>query len=130
MIADVDVVRLADAAKELADAGSTVTAVPLEVGDEAAGEAEARLFGRDLNLDAIEANHAALAESADPGRVGEQVVEALREQLYVIVTHREWGDLYRRENADIEAAYDAFDGRHDPDRTAQAMVSGDHAICH
>ncbi|MBC3193743.1 SDR family oxidoreductase [Pseudonocardia sp. C8] len=89
-----------------------------------AGEAEARLLDREPNREVIEANHAVLAKGADPDAVGQQVVEALQERAPVIVTHREWGELHRRECAEIGAAFDAFDGRHGPDTTARMLLDG------
>lgn len=93
-----------------------------------AAEAEARLLGSTINEDVVAANHAVLAKGANPDRVGQQVVEALRDHEFLIVTHREWGDLYRAENADIEAAYDSFDGRHGPDTTAQMLLGGTNPV--
>lgn len=93
-----------------------------------AGAAEASLLGREMNHDVIEANQALLARGADPDRVGEQVVQAMRAGDAVIVTHREWGELYRAENAEIEQAYDAFDGRHGPDATAQLLLDGTNPV--
>lgn len=88
------------------------------------GEAEAKRFGHDANPEVMAANHALLANGADPNRVGEQVVEALQQRQYVVVTHREWGELVRRQHAEIEAAIDSFDGRHGVDKTAQMLASG------
>lgn len=93
-----------------------------------AGAAEASLLGREMNHDVIEANQALLARGADPDRVGEQVVQAMQAGDAVIVTHREWGELYRAENAEIEQAYDAFDGRHGPDATAQLLLDGTNPV--
>lgn len=93
-----------------------------------AGEGEARLLGREPNREVIEANHAVLAKGADPDKVGQQVLEALQDRAPVIVTHREWGELYRRECAEIDAAYDAFDGRHGPDTTAQMLLGGANPV--
>lgn len=93
-----------------------------------AGAAEAALLGREMNHDVIEANQALLARGADPDRVGEQVVQAMQAGDAVIVTHREWGELYRAENAEIEEAYDAFDGRHGRDATAQLLLDGTNPV--
>ncbi|WP_327511337.1 SDR family oxidoreductase, partial [Dietzia lutea] len=93
-----------------------------------AGEAEARLLGREAKREVIEANHALLAKGADPDSVGEQVVEALQNRQFVIVTHREWGELYRKDSADIDEAYDKFDGRHGPDTTAQLLLAGTNPV--
>ncbi|WEV29579.1 SDR family NAD(P)-dependent oxidoreductase [Streptomyces sp. 71268] len=93
-----------------------------------AGEAEARLLGRQLNREVTEANHAVLAAGADPDRVGEQVVEAIQGNQFAIVTHREWGTLARRAHAEIEDAYEAFDGRHGPDPTAQMLAGGTNPV--
>ncbi|MBD0419008.1 SDR family oxidoreductase [Streptomyces sp. TRM S81-3] len=93
-----------------------------------AGEAEAKLLGRQLNREVAEANHAVLAKGADPDRVGEQVVEAVRDGRFVIVTHREWGAFARRIHAEIEDAYEAFDGRHGPDTTAQMLAGGTNPV--
>lgn len=88
------------------------------------GMAEAKRFGHEANAEVMAANHALLANGADPDRVGEQVLEAMQQRQFVIVTHKEWGELVRRQHAEIEDAIDAFDGRHGPDKTAQMLVSG------
>ncbi|MDN3261551.1 SDR family NAD(P)-dependent oxidoreductase [Streptomyces sp. CSDS2] len=93
-----------------------------------AGEAEAKLLGRQPNREVAEANHAVLAAGADPDRVGEQVVEAVRDGRFLIVTHREWGALVRRTHAEIEDAYEAFDGRHGPDATARMLAGGTNPV--
>ncbi|MFF7094495.1 SDR family NAD(P)-dependent oxidoreductase [Streptomyces rubradiris] len=181
---DVDEGRLAKAAKELTDAGGTVTAVRLDVSDESwataadraeealgpisllrnvagvgftmvlreelrdstvgvsplvpgtvasridftAGGAEAKLLGRQPNREVAEADHAVLAAGADPDRVGEQVVEAVRDGRFVIVIHREWRALVRRTHAETEDAYAAFDGRHGPDPTARMPAGGTNPV--
>ncbi|MEU7563897.1 SDR family NAD(P)-dependent oxidoreductase [Streptomyces eurythermus] len=93
-----------------------------------AGEAEAKLLGRQLNREVAEADHAVLAAGADPDRVGEQVVEAVRDGRFVIVTHRERGDPVRRTHAETEDAYEAFDGRHGPDATARMLSGGTNPV--
>ncbi|AOW89889.1 hypothetical protein BC342_28955 [Streptomyces olivaceus] len=56
-----------------------------------AGAAEAQLFGREMDTAIAEKNSALLFRGADPGRVGEQVVEAMQQEQIMVVTHREWG---------------------------------------
>ena len=93
-----------------------------------AGQAEAELLGREMDTELAEANSRLLAKGADPDRVGEQVVEAMRQQQFVIVTHREWHPLVRRVHEEIENAYTEFDGRHGVDPTAEVMLQGVNPI--
>ncbi|MFG3258669.1 SDR family NAD(P)-dependent oxidoreductase [Streptomyces sp. NPDC048172] len=93
-----------------------------------AGEAEAKLLGRRMEPAVAERNSALLAQGADPDRVGEQVVEAVRQGRFVIVTHREWAPFVARAHQEIERAYEEFDGRHGPDPVATAMAAGEHTI--
>ncbi|MFE1078927.1 SDR family NAD(P)-dependent oxidoreductase [Nocardiopsis alba] len=100
--------------------GAVATSINLN-----AGSAEAELLGREVDTAAIERNGALLAQGADPDRVGEQVVEALRAREFVIVTHREWGPVVERFHREIERAYDEFDGRHGPDPVVSVMTMGE-----
>lgn len=90
--------------------------------------AEAELLGEAPNAAAIEANQALLANGADPDRVGEQIVEAMQARQFIIVTHREWAELVRRQNAEIDEAFEAFDGRHGVDATALMLAGGTEPV--
>lgn len=88
------------------------------------GEGEAALRGTEVNAAAVEGNSALLSQGADPDRVGEQVVEAMQENQFLIITHKEWEPLVDAVHAEIKQAYVTFDGRHGPDVSAQALVDG------
>lgn len=93
-----------------------------------AGEAEARLLGREMNAELAAANSELLMKGADPDRVGEQVIEAMAANEMYIVTHREWGDRIAGVFDEVVRAYRDFDGRHGQDPVAQAMLAGIDAI--
>lgn len=90
--------------------------------------AEAELLGEAPNTAAIEANQALLANGADPDRVGEQVVEAMQNRQFIIVTHAEWAELVRRQNAEVEEAFESFEGRHGVDATALMLAGGTEPV--
>lgn len=54
------------------------------------GVAAARLFGPQRNRRITEADHVVLGTGACPDQVGQQVVDALPGNEYLIATHREW----------------------------------------
>ncbi|MCV7232964.1 SDR family NAD(P)-dependent oxidoreductase [Mycobacterium branderi] len=89
-----------------------------------AGEAEAKLLGQEINRAALEGNGALLGQGADPDRVGEQVVEAMQQRQFLIITHRDWEPLVARVHGEIRRAYSEFDDRHGPDYTAQILTQG------
>ncbi|MGW3351488.1 SDR family NAD(P)-dependent oxidoreductase [Nonomuraea rubra] len=89
-----------------------------------AGEGEAKLLGKEMDVQVIERNSTLLAAGADPGKVGEQVVEAIRARQFMIVTHREWAPLVERVHAEQARAFSEFDGRHGVDATARMLASG------
>ncbi|MFJ4705649.1 SDR family NAD(P)-dependent oxidoreductase [Streptomyces anulatus] len=93
-----------------------------------AGAAEAKLLGSEMDTAVAEKNSTLLLRGADPGQVGEQVVEAMQQKQFMIVTHREWGPFTARVHREIERAYEDFDGRHGPDPVATAMAAGEETI--
>ncbi|WP_210604532.1 SDR family NAD(P)-dependent oxidoreductase [Brevibacterium oceani] len=93
-----------------------------------AAAAEAELLGTEADFDLAERNGSLLQQGADPDKVGEQVVEAVVDDLFYVVTQKEWGEFAARTNRELEAAYADFDGRHGPDPTAEAMKAGEHTI--
>ncbi|MFF0465478.1 SDR family NAD(P)-dependent oxidoreductase [Streptomyces mexicanus] len=93
-----------------------------------AAQAEARLLGQDVKSEAVAANNALLAQGADPDRVGEQVLEAMRERQFLIVTHRDFEPLVSRVHAEIERAFREFDGRHGPDAAARMLLEGRNPV--
>ncbi|MFF8285204.1 SDR family oxidoreductase [Streptomyces albus] len=93
-----------------------------------AARAEAELLGREVKAEAVAANNAMLAQGADPDRVGEQVLEAMRERQFLIVTHRDFEPLVGRVHAEIERAFQEFDGRHGPDAAAQLLLQGRNPV--
>ncbi|WP_031466296.1 SDR family NAD(P)-dependent oxidoreductase [Sciscionella sediminilitoris] len=95
-----------------------------------AAEAEAKLVGQQVNTDAVAANGALLAKGADPDRVGEQVLEAMRQRQFLIVTHRDFEPLVERVHTEIEQAFSEFDGRHGPDAAARLLTEGQNPVSH
>jgi len=93
-----------------------------------AEEGQARLLGREPNAAVAEQNLALLAQGADPARVGEQVVEAMQNRQFLIITHREWEPLVLGVHREVEQAFTEFDGRHGPDATAQMLAAGANPI--
>lgn len=93
-----------------------------------AGAAEAKLLGRAMDTAVAEENSALLLRGADPDRVGEQLVEAVQQREFLIVTHREWAPFLARVHREIERAHAEFDGRHGPDPVAVAMADGEGAV--
>ena len=93
-----------------------------------AARAEAELLGREVKAEAVAANNAMLAQGADPDRVGEQVLEAMRERQFLIVTHRDFEPLVGRVHAEIERAFHEFDGRYGPDAAAQLLLQGRNPV--
>ena len=91
---------------------------------ENSGRGEAALLGTEMNRAAVEGNAAMSAQGADPDRVGEQAVEAMRARQFLIVTHREWEPLVAAVHAEIRRAFSDFDGRHGPDVSALALARG------
>lgn len=89
-----------------------------------AGEGEAKVRGQALNTAAIEGNGALLAQGADPDRVGEQVLEAIQQRQFLIITHRDWEPLVTDVHSEIERTFSEFDNRHGVDPTAQILVEG------
>ncbi|MEZ0364824.1 SDR family oxidoreductase [Mycobacterium sp. pUA109] len=91
---------------------------------ESSGEAEAKVLGEEVNVAAIEGNNALLAQGADPDHVGEQVVEAMQQGQFLIITHRDWEPLVTAVHTEIQRAFSEFDDRHGPDHTAQLLAQG------
>jgi len=91
---------------------------------ETAEEGQAKLLGREPNTTVAEQNLALLAQGADPARVGEQVVEAMQNGQFLIITHREWEPLVVGVHREVEQAFTEFDGRHGPDATPQMLAAG------
>ncbi|MET9214722.1 MULTISPECIES: SDR family NAD(P)-dependent oxidoreductase [unclassified Nocardia] len=62
----------------------------------------------------------------DPDRVGELVVEAMRDRRFLIVTRREWAPLVARVHDEVERAFafSEFDGRHGPDPAPWMLREG------
>lgn len=89
-----------------------------------AEEAQAKLLGREPNTAVAEQNRALQAQGADPDRVGEQVVTAMQDNEFLIVTHGDWEPLVAGLHREVEEALTGFDGRYGPDVTVQMMLGG------
>ncbi|MGU3501054.1 SDR family NAD(P)-dependent oxidoreductase [Mycobacterium sp. C31M] len=61
---------------------------------------------------------------ADPDRVGEQVVEALQAQRFLIPTHGDYEPLVAGLHREIEQAFADTDDRHGPDPSLQLILAG------
>lgn len=91
---------------------------------ETSGAGEAKLLGEQVNTAAVEGNNALLAQGADPDRVGEQVVEAMQERRFLIVTHGDWLPLVEAVHNEIRTTFAEFDNRHGPDITPRILLQG------
>ncbi|OHV06208.1 SDR family NAD(P)-dependent oxidoreductase [Mycobacterium talmoniae] len=89
-----------------------------------AEEGQAKLLGREPNAAVIEQNGALQAQGADPDRVGEQVVQAMQDRQFLIVTHRDWESLVIGLHREIEGTLADFDGRYGTDLSVQMMLGG------
>lgn len=85
---------------------------------------QAKLLGREPNMAVAEQNRALQAQGADPDRVGEQVVAAIGDNQFWIVTHGDWKPLVVGWHHEIEKVLTEFDGRYGPDVTVQMMLGG------
>ncbi|MBP3083807.1 SDR family NAD(P)-dependent oxidoreductase [Mycolicibacterium fortuitum] len=61
---------------------------------------------------------------ADPDRVGEQVVEALQAQRFLIPTHGDYQPILAGLHREIEQAFADTDDRHGPDPSLQMILAG------
>lgn len=85
---------------------------------------QAKLLDRAPDIAVAEQNRALQAQGADPDRVGEQVVAAMSDKQFWIVTHGDWGPLVVGWHREIEDVLGEFDGRYGPDVTVQMMLGG------
>lgn len=92
------------------------------------GEGEAKLRGTEMNVAAVQVNHALAVTGANPDRVGEQVLEAMQSGQFLIVTHKDWEPLVTRVHAEVQAAFSEFDGRHGTDPMAKMLLEGPSPI--
>lgn len=93
-----------------------------------AGEAEAKLLGQAVNTAAVDGNGALLAQGANPDLVGVQVVEAMRQRQFLIITHSDWKPLVTAVHTEIQRVFDEFDDRHGPDPTVPFLIGGESPI--
>ena len=91
---------------------------------ETSGAGEAELLGEEVNTAAVEGNNALLAQGADPDRVGEQVVEAIQQGQFLIITHGDWLPLVEAVHNEIQTTFHEFDNRHGPDITPKILAQG------
>lgn len=90
-------------------------------------ELQEKQLGRDFNPEAVAQNNALLSQGADPDEVGKQVVEAMQNRQFLIITHREWLPLVERVHEEVHEAFTSFDGRHGVDPTPGILLSGENA---
>lgn len=93
-----------------------------------AGKAEAELLGEEVNTALVEANHASSTKGADPDRVGEQVLEAMQQRQFMIVTHSNWGPLIAGVHEEVDRAFTEFDGRYGLDESAELLAAGTNPV--
>ena len=91
---------------------------------ETSGAGEANLLGEEVNTAVVEGNNALLAQGADPDRVGEQVVEAIQQGQFLIITHGDWLPLVEAVHTEIRTTFHEFDNRHGPDITPKILLQG------
>lgn len=89
---------------------------------------QAKLLGREPNRKAIAENLTGLARGANPDHVGAQVVQAMQDQQFVIITHKEWEPLVLRPQNEVRAAFSSFDSRHGVDPVPQVLIGGGNPI--
>lgn len=87
-------------------------------------EREADLLGQQANMATLEANMALCAQGADPDRVGDQVVEAMQDGQFLIVTHKDWEPMVTTVHTEIQKAFAEFDDRYGPDVSARLLTQG------
>jgi short-subunit dehydrogenase len=85
---------------------------------------EAELLEREVNAAALAENNAMIARGADPDRVGEQVLKAMQERQFVIVTHPQWKPLVTALYHEFLDAFEKSEGLYAPDAAALALVEG------
>ncbi|MEL7583772.1 SDR family NAD(P)-dependent oxidoreductase [Brevibacterium casei] len=95
---------------------------------ESAAVQQAQRLGVEADARAVEANTRMLSGGADPDAVGRQVVEAMADGQFLIVTHKEFLPIVRRLHHEIEAAFEDFDGRHGSDAAAALLVQGGNPV--
>lgn len=92
--------------------------------NETSGEGQAKLLHQEIDPALVEANTAMLAQGADPNGVGEQVVEAMQQKQFLIVTHGDFLPLVDGIQNEIRTAFTEFDNRYGTDRAAEALLQG------
>lgn len=95
---------------------------------ETAEKQQAKLLGREPNEEAIARNQAGLALGANPDDVGTQVVEAIQDRQFAVITHREWEPLVLRVQDEIRQTFAEFDSRPGVDPTPQVLLAGENPI--
>ncbi|MEV8452320.1 SDR family oxidoreductase [Streptomyces sp. NPDC052095] len=93
-----------------------------------AGAAQAKATGSGPDAGLTEQMGTVLAQGADPDRVGEQVVEAMRDRSFHIFTHSDFGPLVLQGGREIEKAFAELDDRHGPDPSARMLIDGTNPI--
>jgi NAD(P)-dependent dehydrogenase (short-subunit alcohol dehydrogenase family) len=92
------------------------------------GEREAALVGEAANSATIEGNFALTSQGADPDRVGDQVLEAMQQRQFLILTHSDWEPLVLAVHNEIQQAFAECDDRHGPDVSARYLVQGHNPV--
>lgn len=92
------------------------------------GEREAALVGEAANSAMIEGNFALTSQGADPDHVGDQVLEAMQQRQFLILTHSDWEPLVLAVHKEIQQAFAECDDRHGPDVSARYLVQGHNPV--
>lgn len=93
-----------------------------------AEEIQADVLGREADEQAMRMHTENLSRGADPDRVGEQVVEAMQNRQFLIITHKEYEPLVRKVHDEIMQTYADFDGRHGVDFIPAVLMSGEDPV--
>ncbi|MEV7215214.1 SDR family oxidoreductase [Kitasatospora cineracea] len=89
-----------------------------------AGSAQRKLLGSGPDAALTEQMGAVLAQGADPDLVGEQVLEAILERRFHILTHRDFAPLVRAAHHELDQAFADLTDRHGPDPSVRMIVDG------
>lgn len=89
---------------------------------------EAALLGREIDRRVVEGNSAMTAKGADPDLIGKQVLEAMQQGQFLIITHRDWQPLVTAVQSEVQRAFNEFNDRHGPDPAVHFWAQGVNPI--
>lgn len=93
-----------------------------------AAEGEAALLGQTVNSAVVEKNSDLVARGAEPDLVGEQVLEAIQQGQFLIITHGDWEPLVTKVQTEFVGVFSDFDNRYGPDVTVPFLLGGSSPV--